>query len=270
MRVHVHNDQDAASFSKFLNDIGDGVYPIHAEMDLITLPENISNVGQDKLTDEIYADITVKWQDYEWLKERSILAPLNETVNTINFDVIQKFPGEVRKYKSIDKTVTIEEATNFPVEFLNSLDIPGLPPHILHLKIGCPVIVLRSLDPPHLTNGTRCIIKQLHSNVLEVQILQGPSAGKTAFIPRIPLIPSDGDHPFVFRRLQFPIRPCFAMTINKAQGQTFKHVGIHLTRHVFSHGMLYVALSRVESHKRLIISTRDRITRNVVFTEIWN
>ena len=65
MRVHLHNDQDAASFSKFLNDIGDGVYPIHAEMNLITLPESISNVGQNKLTDEIYADITEKWQDHE-------------------------------------------------------------------------------------------------------------------------------------------------------------------------------------------------------------
>ncbi|KAG2642745.1 hypothetical protein PVAP13_2KG196764 [Panicum virgatum] len=34
------------------------------------------------------------------------------------------------------------------------------------------------------------------------------------------------------------------MTINKAQGQTIPNVGIYLTEPVFSHGQLYVALSR--------------------------
>ena len=45
-------------------------------------------------------------------------------------------------------------------------------------------------------------------------------------IPRIPLIPT---LPFEFRRLQFPVALCFAMTINKSQGQTFKAVGVDLT-----------------------------------------
>ena len=37
------------------------------------------------------------------------------------------------------------------------------------------------------------------------------------------------------------------MTINKSQGQTFKAVGVDLTNESFTHGMLYVALSRVGS-----------------------
>ena len=51
-------------------------------------------------------------------------------------------------------------------------------------------------------------------------------------IPKIPLIPSD--YPFNFRRLQFPIKLCFSMTINKSQGQSFKVVGLDLETECFA------------------------------------
>ena len=43
----------------------------------------------------------------------------------------------------------------------------------------------------------------------------------------------------------------FAMTINKAQGQTLQRVGIYLDTPCFSHGQLYVAASRVGKRDRL-------------------
>ena len=154
------------------------------------------------------------------------------------------------------------------MEFLNSNKISGIPPHKLKLKVGCPVMVLRSLDAPNITNGTRCTVYRMSPNVIEVVLINGPAAGKHTLIPRIPLIPSDSDLPFQFRRLQFPIRSCFAMTINKAQGQSFKIIGLNLCTSVFSNGMFYVAASRVGSRCRLHVHAPDNKTRNVVFKNV--
>ena len=59
------------------------------------------------------------------------------------------------------------------------------------------------------------------------------------------------------------------MTINKSQGQTFKAVGIDLTIESFTHGMLYVALSRVGSPNCLTLLVRKSLkTHNVVYKEV--
>ncbi len=55
----------------------------------------------------------------------------------------------------------------------------------------------------------------------------GDHAGEEIFIPRIELTTKDGDFPFQWKRRQFPVRPAFAMTINKSQGK-----GICITLYV--------------------------------------
>jgi ATP-dependent DNA helicase PIF1 len=59
--------------------------------------------------------------------------------------------------------------------------------------------------------------------------------------------------PFQFKRKQFPIRLSFTMTVNKAQGQTIPNVGVYLPEPVFSHGQLYVALSRAIARSNIKI-----------------
>ena len=54
------------------------------------------------------------------------------------------------------------------------------------------------------------------------------------------------------------------MTINKAQGQTFRKLGIYLPTPVFSHGQLYVACSKVRSFKDVYIKIDNTSTQGVV------
>ena len=100
--------------------------------------------------------------------------------------------------------------------------------------------------------------------------MTGALFGRIALIPGIKIEPTGDLLPFNFRRLQFPVRLSFAMTINKSQGQTFDKVGILLEKSVFTHGQLYVALSRVKSMSSLFIKTdgKERFVRNVVFPEV--
>ena len=63
------------------------------------------------------------------------------------------------------------------------------------------------------------------------------------------------------------------MTINKAQGQTVQHVGLDLHTPVFSHGQLYVALSRCthpQCLKALFSDGQEGTkTTNIVWPEVY-
>jgi len=126
---------------------------------------------------------------------------------------------------------------NYPVEYLNEVNWSGMPLAKLQLKVGCPVIILKNLDPGNgVCNGSRVIVTQCRSRVLEVELLTGDHKGKRVFIPRISNTPTKEQVAFKFIRKQFPIRVCFVMMINKSQGQTVKHIGQDLWSPVFTHG----------------------------------
>lgn len=153
-----------------------------------------------------------------------------------------------------------------------------MPPHLLHLKVGTPVILLRNLDPPRLCNGTCIYLTRVGKRVLSGTIMGGTHAGEQVLLPRIFLTSKDNDphQPCQFICLQFPVKLAFAIMVNKSQRQSLTYVGVDLQSYeCFGHGQLYVALTRVTSKQNLCLldpSTNefwiDKMVKNVVHKQV--
>ncbi|XP_035837197.1 ATP-dependent DNA helicase pif1-like [Helianthus annuus] len=258
--------EEISNFAKWLLDVGEGnvggsndgeaIIEIPPELLIDSISDPISS-----LIDFVYPSILENYNDRNYFSTRAILAPKNEVVHEINDRLLALFPGEEKEYLSSDSLCPTEDGNADQ----------------LVLKVGVPVMLLRSIDQRNgLCNGTRLKVTKLYSRVIEAEIISGGNIGSRTFIPRMNLVPSDRKIPFAFQRRQFPITVCFAMTINKSQGQSLSKVGLYLRQPVFTHGQLYVALSRVtrrDGIKLLILDNEGRPTNktmNVVYKEIFN
>lgn len=134
-------------------------------------------------------------------------------------------------------------------------------------------MLTRNLDlASGLCNRTRLIITSVSRNLITAAILTGEKKGERVLIPRIPM-KTDDTHRLgiVFTRRHFPLMLSFAITINKSQGQSVPKLGLDLNRPAFTHGQLYVALSRATdpSNLRILLpASNDQKTKNVVFTDL--
>ncbi|KAG2643530.1 hypothetical protein PVAP13_2KG340800, partial [Panicum virgatum] len=230
----------------------------------------------------IYPQFDQYYFNPEYLKERAILAPTNDIVDDINTHILNLVPQESKEYLSADSISKCLDTCNdadvlYPVEYLNTLNANNFPQHRVILKIGVPIILLRNLNQSiGLCNGTRLIVTNLGDNIIEAIIITGSNIGEKVYIPRINLTTRGCKWPFILNRRQFPVKVCYAMTINKSQGQTLTNVGIYLKKPVFTHGQLYVAISRVTSKSglKILIENEDGTcgnqTRNIVYREIFN
>jgi ATP-dependent DNA helicase PIF1 len=240
--------------------ISNGTEEVNEDGD-VHLPDEIcvpytrdSEKDLDTLIESIFPNLNENMTNKDYITSRAILSTHTDWVDDINLKMINKFQGGDVVYHSFDEAVD-DPYNYYPQEFLNTLAPNGIPPHVLKLKISCPVILLRNLDPTNgLCNGMRLVVRACQRNSTDAEIVLGQHAGKRVFLPRIPLCPSDDQmFPFQFKRKHFPIRLSFTMTVNKSQGQTIPNVGVYLPAPVFSHGQLYVAMSRATARTNIKI-----------------
>jgi len=176
----------------------------------------------------------------------------------------------------VDESTSSDSYNTITFEFLNSLTMSGLPNHRIKLKIGVPIMLLKNLDQAEgLCNGSRLIVTRLANHVIGAKMITCNEDGQEIYIPRMSMSPSQSPWPFKLIRKQFSIMLSYAMTINKSQGQSLGFVVLYLSTPVFSHGQLYVAVSRVQSKSRLKILIHDNEnkpsskTTNVVYKEVF-
>ncbi|MCH93411.1 helicase-like protein [Trifolium medium] len=211
------------------------------------------------IVNSTYPKLLDRYLDYEFLSNRAILASTIEVVEEINEFVLGLLPGEEVEFLSADSLDRSEVNDNnfydvLTPEFLNSLRTSGLPNHRIKLKIGTPIMLMRNIDQSQgLCNGTRLVVTNFAKYVIAAEVMCGSYKGNTVYIPRIEMSPSHSPWPFKMIRRQFPIIVSYAMTINKSQGQSLDSVGLYLQKPVFSHGQLYVAISRVKTKKAPVL-----------------
>ncbi|KAF0729730.1 hypothetical protein AaE_009353 [Aphanomyces astaci] len=155
---------DVASFARFILSIGHGTAP--TVQGRVRLPDSISTLYDGphsvreliqtiygRLNDPLGYRLWTTRQKQDFFAERAILAPKNADIARLNSTILSMIPGEAVIYRSADSVVedgTVLEAEhtalNFPVEFLNTVDVSGFPKHELCLKVGAPVMLLRNLS----------------------------------------------------------------------------------------------------------------------------
>ena len=193
-------------------------------------------------------------------------------------------PGEFIECKSHDECVDDEHRAMFDSDYLHRLESSGLPSHNICLKRHAVIVLMRNLDVAggHC-NGTRYAVLDVTSNFIMAQKLNG-AEHDIILVPKLLCASDENDLGFVFTRLQFPVMLAYYMTFNRAQGQSVEKCGLLLPQSLFTHGQLYVGLSRCGDPKNVFACANQEefwaldfdfdhnvtYTRNIVHKEVFN
>jgi ATP-dependent DNA helicase PIF1 len=290
-------NKDDPELAAFVERVAQGAIEMHQMKDsvpLIRLPPHLVKPFTDE--DEAlrwFMDKTDGDGASPTFHSKAVLSPTNRRVDELN-RIIQERRGT--------RTTTLTASTklrdgqkdslglDLAPEMLYDLGANNTPPHLLQLAEGDVVFLMRTLDKrKKLTTNTRLQILDVKTRFVKVQTLG--DRPQTHLIPRITFtFKMARRKPLLVNRLQFPLRLAYAMTFNKAQGQTLDKVLIDgtsktLSKHechgAFTHGHCNVAISRVRRRQDIAIlvdehniaidphtGERSALTANIVFDSI--
>ena len=258
-----------SDYSALLMSIGAGTINDSDSVE-VRIPDMVQRCGDlddllKKVYPEIYADEELP-RDY--FKDRCCMAPTNVEADVVNDALFSRLGDGCRRkiYNSVNFCYDSRFAQNFTPEVLAKMPCTGVAPHVLDLRVGAPVILLRNIEPPRLCNGTRLVVVDLYEKMVAVRILTGPGCGDVVNIPAMMMKPTD--FPINFFRVQLPLKRAGCITINKSQGQTFRIAGVYLKQAPWSHGQFYVAMSRVGDPSNLYVFAPGGVSANVVYREV--
>ncbi len=151
--MRVDSSPNCEAFFKWLLNVGHGWSSLSQHTsDIISIPESMYCETENNLIASMYGPLSqcscAPHPDF--FQDRAILAGRNKDIHSLNSNILSMLPGEDHKYMSAN-SYTIELLTackneNIPIKFFHTLKASGLPIADLHLKIGCPIILLCNLD----------------------------------------------------------------------------------------------------------------------------
>ena len=241
-------------YTAFLEEVGNG------RMEIITPPPECRVSNYTELIDAVYGTT--------WENTHQILALTLETCAAVNDLCFDKLPGNLTCMPASDSYVDCRDPDDFPPEYIESLDMKGAPPWLLKFKLGAKYMCIRNLDLKRgIVNGTLLKLLSIGRHTAQFQILTGKASGSVDIFTRavFTITPEASGLPFTVIRTQFPIIPAYCLSVHKAQGQSLQCVGLIFESDPFTHGQLYVALSRVAGwHKVYTMFQGDNIKNHVL------
>jgi hypothetical protein len=252
------------SYAHLLPKIGDG------SIDEIQIPASCIATSLEEIIAKVYGDNVSNESNTGSI----ILAYTLHQCAIINDAVLNKIPGEPQYSVAVDDCSECKSPDLYPSEYISSLNITGSPPAILQLKHKARFMICRNIDPPTVCNGIMAELISATRLNCTLRLLNGPGRNSTVVLPRITFyIPSETSGlPFNFTRRQFPISPAYCLSVHKSQGQSLRRVGFVADTDAFSHGQVFVAMSRVGSWEQFVFYSprEETFIKNKVSKRLMN
>ena len=217
----------------------------------------------EQITDQAEA---LKWLfpngfDSDTMHNKAILCSTNVMVDEWNTVIQAMNNNPIREYRSKDAVVDIDDPYGYIASMITEsvmarFDVTGVPNHVLSLKVNDICMVMRNLNRKEgLAKNLRVKIVRMDDHVIRVCTLN-PENPRYYNIPRIRFsVKLPYGRSIKIERRQFPLRLAYSMTFNKSQGQEFQMVLADIRNNPFTHGHLYVALSRIRIARNIKLFT---------------